>query len=135
MGGYRDIHPWPYHWERKIAPDIISDLTLVNAIYPRADYWTYNNHVSLGEFPDPTPKDRIVDIYWSTEDDERLQMPLEVGDHICEILLWEIEDKIRLIIWFRAWWRPAHGWTEYAGPQGDFVDHLHVEFNPLPDDD
>lgn len=129
MGGYRDIYRWKYDWSRDIAPDIISALTIVSAIFDGADYWTYENHWSWYPGELATPWNRIVDIFWEEFDEPRQQMPPPVGDLIAALLVNQLSNRMRLLLWFGQAYTPGVGWWEYNGPQGDFVDHLHVEFN------
>ena len=135
MDGYRDIHPWPYHWSRDIGKGILPRLTLVRFVYENADFWTYNNHVSLTPGPDLTPPERIVDIYWRDDRGDRLQLPPPIGDHITQLILADSDEYIRGMIWFGRIWTLADGWYPWTGPQGDFVDHIHIEFNERINDE
>lgn len=130
MGGYRDIHPWPYHWSRRYARHLASHYTFVDALWGNLDHWTYENHVSLNAPWNDTPADHCVDTYWEFDGEYRLQLPPEVGDQVVEHLVRGLGEHIKLILWNYRQWDPVYGWRRYGGPQGDFVDHIHVEWRP-----
>lgn len=128
MDSHLDIYPWPYEWNRDYDGRISQAFAQIDFLFPGLDKWTYHNHWShFGEHEGAKDK-WIVDLYWSTDDEERLQLPLWIGDQVTSLLLQEHAQHILRINWNYAYWRPVIGWEPWTGPQGDFVDHVHIEF-------
>jgi hypothetical protein len=130
----RDIYPWPYAWSRDIDPAHISRLTLVRAIYENLDFWTYQNHWYRESILTAGDYTNRVDVYWKNDDGERQQLPPPIGDHVVGLLVSYRGDDLLRILWNYNEWTPEDGWQPYTGEQGDFVDHIHLEFVPVTEE-
>ena len=40
-----------------------------------------------------------------------------------------LPDEIEILVWNYMSWQPVEGWEMWLGVQGDFVDHVHVQFD------
>lgn len=128
MDGYQDIYPWPYEWSRDINGGPISELALYEFLFDGMDVWTYHNHWSLHGWHDGEKDEWITDIYWSFNDEYRLQLPIDVGNILAIQLVEHQGPKMLDLLWNHQRWREDLGWQTYTGPQGDFVDHIHIEW-------
>lgn len=129
MGGYRDRIPYPHLWSRDIAAGPTRRLAVIEFLWPGLDKWTYGKHwkdVSLntGSLAD----NYIVDLYWKDDGEERLQLPPDVGHPVFQLLATEHASYIRAMHWWGRYWTPSRGFRTYSGGQGQFVDHIHIEW-------
>lgn len=128
VDSHKDIYPWPFTWSKDINGTVISALALYKGIYPRLDYWTYDYHWSPAREGSIWPSDLTTDLYYSDDDEERGQMPFPIGDHLVSLLTNIDRDNIRLILWRGEQWTKTDGWTDWHGEQGEFVTHIHVQW-------
>lgn len=129
MDSHRDIHSWPYTWSKDWHPvcdEVIED---VRGSFPFVDVWTYENHINPLDDDGPGVEDRALDFYIGGGPFPRNQLPPDTGDALADWLVANLGEEIEALLWNHLVWTPAEEWVMWTGGQGDFVDHVHVQFD------
>lgn len=137
MDSHKDIHPWPWSWHYVQFDDPLplpagrhAFLAGLDIAYDKEQIavWTYENHWAHTSDPATPRYQYVLDIY-ELGSSGRDQMGVQLGHEIADYIVENLSDYIRFLIWMGRSWDPVGGWQTWTGPQGDFVDHIHVELD------
>lgn len=129
VDGYKDVYPWPYSWSRDFAPAVSAWLDDLDETIRFLEPWTYENHWRYRPVEDEDQHRYVLDLYQAGTAARRAQLPLDRGDEVAAYAADGWDEEIEVILWNHHVWEPGKGWLPYRGPQGDFVEHVHIEFN------
>lgn len=129
IDAFLDRFPYRWRWSRDFALSVQGWLDILDNVYELIDPWTYENHWWHVSDPADPRHPWIVDLYWGGQAYVRSQMPPDQGDEIAAFIVENMSQHLRCIIWNHRIWRPTLGWVGWSGVQGDFVDHIHLEFD------
>lgn len=129
LDAHRDVFPYPYAWSRDFTEPVWDVLNAISEVWVFIDPWTYRNHWTFVPDPGEPRFQWVSDLYNRELGVDRGQMSHVWGTDLANDIIAHEPGRIRCLIWDHRIWTPDPGWHDWDGIQGDFVDHIHIEWN------